>query len=77
IEDQLPLGVRNYGSRAVVGVLLIFDDNSSLLRTDEVVRDGSRWKLTLPLGERRWNDLVEPYDRTRNTTPTSNEDPAD
>ena len=65
LTQTLQLGTRNYGARAVSGVLLGFDDQSSAVRMEEMVREEGSWHLTWPVGTRRWNDLVEPYDRVR------------
>ena len=60
------LGVRNYGSHAVVGVMQDFIDDFSTLRVEILVKESNRWRLEWPLGEIHWaeaNQRFDPYYR--------------
>lgn len=65
------LGVRNYGSHAVVGIMQDFTHDFTTLRVEVLVRENGRWRIEWPLGEAEWaeaNLRFDPYYRSSGGT---------
>jgi hypothetical protein len=61
------LGVRNYGSHAVVGISQDYGVNGSAVRVEVAKKEGRYWRLEWPLGEAKWeesNRRFDPYYRS-------------
>ena len=70
MADSMLLGIRNYGSHAVVGILHDFDDRDFDLRVDLLVKEGIRWRLEWPIGTRKFQATVDMFEPTFRGTPT-------
>jgi len=60
------LGVKNYGSHAVVGITQGFSDGLTRLRVEVLAKEGGRWRVEWPVGEAQWaesNLRFDPYYR--------------
>ena len=53
---------RNYGQNAVIGVIVEYTDGKTLARTEELVREGTHWRVMWPPGTRRFTETVRKYD---------------
>ncbi len=53
---------RNYGKNAIVGLLIDFEDGSFGAATEELVREGTEWRVMWPPGERKFRETVRKYE---------------
>ena len=61
--ESMELGSqRNYGDNAVVGVLVHHTDGDIAPRVEELVREGTHWRVMWPPGTRRFTETVRKYD---------------
>ncbi len=53
---------RIFGKNAVVGVILDYEDGRFEARTEELVREGTHWRIMWPPGTRAFTETVRKYD---------------
>ncbi len=53
---------RNYGKNVVIGMLVTFDDDQLRAATEELVREGTQWRIMWPPGTRRFTETVRNYE---------------
>ncbi len=53
---------RNYGRNVVVGALVDFEDGTLRAATEELVREGTEWRVMWPPGTRRFTETVRKYE---------------
>lgn len=53
---------RLYGENAVVGVVVEYTDGDLRSRTEELVREGTHWRVVWPPGTRSFIETVRKYD---------------
>jgi hypothetical protein len=56
------LGIRNYGTHAVVGITMDSPAQYSHLRVEVLVREGGRWRVEWPVGEAQWAEANRRFD---------------
>lgn len=53
---------RIFGKNAVVGVLVEYTDGDFTPRVEEMVREGTHWRIMWPPGTRRFTETIRKYD---------------
>lgn len=53
---------RVFGKNAVVGVLLEYTDGGISPRVEELVREGTHWRVMWPPGTRKFTETIRKYD---------------
>ena len=54
---------RIFGKNAVVGVLVEYTDGDFTPRVEELVREGTHWRVMWPPGTRKFTETIRKYDR--------------
>lgn len=61
--DNMDLGSqRIFGKNAVVGVIVEYTDGYFNARTEELVREGTHWRVMWPPGTRKFTETIRKYD---------------
>lgn len=61
--DNMDIGTqRIFGRNAVVGVIIEYTDGSISARTEELVRQGTHWRVMWPPGTRTFTETARKYD---------------
>lgn len=63
VIDNMDIGTqRIFGQSAVVGVLVEYTDDTITPRVEELVREGTHWRIMWPPGTRTFTETVRKYD---------------
>ena len=63
VIEKMDIGTqRIFGKNAVVGVLVEYTDGGIAARTEELVREGTHWRVMWPPGTRTFTETVRKYD---------------
>ena len=63
VIDNMDIGRQMiFGKNAVVGVIVQYTDGEFAGRTEELVREGTHWRIMWPLGTRKFTETVRKYD---------------
>ena len=61
--ESMDIGAqRIFGKNAVVGVLVEYTDGGISARVEELVREGTHWRVMWPPGTRKFTETIRKYD---------------